>query len=216
MIDTYTIISSLLKGIFSVPYLMPILVISVILLALKPIIKGKIGEVSVAALLATLPKDDYITLNNIMIESQDSTTQIDHVVVSQYGVFVIETKNYSGWIFGKEADQYWTQTLGKRKSRFYNPKRQNYGHIKALQALLPTLSKEAFVSIITFSNNCELKSKLSGVVYNSNLLREIKQHQVTLIPKYQVESIADSISSANINDQHLRKQHVRSIKERHK
>lgn len=56
---------------------------------------------------------------------------IDHVVISKYGVFVIETKNYRGWIIGNEKSEYWTQVIYKRKERLYNPIKQNYGHIKA-------------------------------------------------------------------------------------
>ncbi|MEM1486011.1 nuclease-related domain-containing protein [Oscillospiraceae bacterium PP1C4] len=216
MIDSYTIISSMLKGFLSIPYLIPLLLLSFVLLALKPLIKGKVGEVSVAALLSTLPDEDYITLHDIMINSPNGTSQIDHIVISTHGVFVIETKNYGGWIFGKETDQYWTQTLGKEKHRFYNPIRQNYGHIMALEALLEPLGRIPFISIVTFSGGCELKTKPSGVVYYGRLLSEIKQHKNNVFSKSQINRIAGTISKANITEKDAQKQHVRNIRSRHK
>ena len=76
--------------------------------------------------------------------------QIDHVVVSIYGIFVIETKNYSGWIFGDENSQYWAQVIYKTKNRFYNPILQNRGHIKALQGLLQDYSHIRYIPIVVF------------------------------------------------------------------
>ena len=76
-----------------------------------PFIKGKLGEKSVATILSFLPKDEYVVLNDIMLKNGNSTTQIDHIVVSIYGIFVIETKNYKVWIFGNAHKDYWTQNI---------------------------------------------------------------------------------------------------------
>lgn len=76
----------------------------------------------------------YNALHNLYIPKQDgSTSQIDHVILSDQGLFVIETKNYSGWIFGDETSKYWTQVIYKRKEKFLNPILQNKGHIKVLR-----------------------------------------------------------------------------------
>ena len=75
---------------------------------------GKRGERRVARKLDWLSKE-YITLNDLLLPTRYGTTQIDHVVVSPYGIFVIETKNYKGWIFGHENSEEWKQSLlGKR------------------------------------------------------------------------------------------------------
>lgn len=216
MLNYSMIISSMLKGFFSVPYLIPLLIISAIFIVLKPLIKGKVGELSVAALLATLPDEEYITLHDIMLKTPKGTAQIDHIVISVYGIFAIETKNYSGWIFGKETDQYWTQTLGKEKHRFYNPIRQNYGHIKALELLLDPLGRLLFISIVAFPGNCELKTKPSGVVYYGNLISEIKQYKECVLTKSQITRIAATISNANITKKDIRKQHVSNIRAKYK
>lgn len=68
-----------------------------------------------------------------MLKVGDKTTQIDHVVIPNYGIFVIETKNYKGWIIGNEFDDYWKQIIYKRKEKLHNPIKQNYGHIMVLK-----------------------------------------------------------------------------------
>jgi len=86
----------------------------IIISLLKPFlpkIKGFFGEKSVAFQLSRLDPSKYKVINNIILQSGEKTTQIDHVVVSNYGIFVIETKNYNGWILGDEYADYWTQVI---------------------------------------------------------------------------------------------------------
>ena len=73
--------------------------------------KGKRGEKQVAVLLSLLPQKDYKVINDLLIQSGGHSAQIDHVVVSAYGIFVIETKYYKGWIYGGENSEYWTQNI---------------------------------------------------------------------------------------------------------
>lgn len=91
---------------------------------LQPKIKGYIGEKSVAAILSFLPSDKYKIINDALIKSNDRTIQIDHLVISVYGIFVIETKNYKGWITGSDDSEYWTKNVFGNKYKFYNPIRQ--------------------------------------------------------------------------------------------
>ncbi len=77
--------------------------------------------------------------------------------MSTHGIFVIETKNYKGWIYGKEKDRQWTQVIYKRKERFQNPIHQNYGPIKALETLLEDSFDGDFYSFICFSYRATLK-----------------------------------------------------------
>ena len=120
------------------------------------------GEFWVKQELKKLPKDKYIILNDIMIKSSKGTHQIDHIIISKYGIFVVEMKNYYGLITGEEHQNKWTQHLGKNKYYFNNPIHQNYGHIKALQELL-NLSEDKFISIICISNQASLKIKSKNV-----------------------------------------------------
>ena len=96
-------------------------------MSLRSFLKGALGELmGSAAGSPLLNKQVYRALKNVTIATSNGTTQIDHVIVSKYGVFVIETKNFQGWIFGAENQAQWTQSLpGGRKFRFQNPLHQN-------------------------------------------------------------------------------------------
>ncbi len=97
---------------------------------LKPKVKGFEGEKMIQLHLASLDKRRFVSLHDILLMTdRGTTTQIDHIIISTYAIFVIETKNYTGWISGYEKSKEWTQTIYKVKNRFMNPIRQNYGHI---------------------------------------------------------------------------------------
>lgn len=102
---------------------------------------------------------EYRLFNNLILKTPDGTTQIDHVLISPYGIFVIETKNLSGWIFGDPHQKKWTQSFKRGRWQFYentfqfqNPIHQNYKHVKAVQNFLKVDSKSIF-SIVVFAGN---------------------------------------------------------------
>lgn len=98
--------------------------------------------------------------HDLMIESGNGkTTQIDIVVATDVGLIVIEVKDYTGWIFGRGNQDYWTQVsgYGRYKNRFYNPFKQNEGHIKALRGLSPQMKNLPMYSLVVFAGSCELK-----------------------------------------------------------
>ena len=135
-----------------------ILLILVIFIRLKmPEWKGRFSESLVSNKMEKLP-DEYCIFNDLLFESNGRSTQIDHVVVSPYGVFVIETKGYKGWIMGGENSEYWTQVIYKGKHQFYNPIKQNDGHVRFLRYLLNDAPFQIkFISIVVFNNNASLK-----------------------------------------------------------
>ena len=102
-------------------------------------------------------------LFNVYIPKENGeTTEIDVLMICSKGIFVFESKNYSGWIFGDEAQRYWTQVLPKgrgkgksNKEKFFNPIMQNRGHIKHLKSLIG--EDIPMRSIIAFSERCTLK-----------------------------------------------------------
>lgn len=94
--------------------------------------KGELGERRVAKLLRKLPEDEYIVLNDLLFRNDQYTTQIDHIVISIYGIFIIETKNYKGWIYGDTLKEKWTQNIWGHKYNFYNPLFQNNKHVNFL------------------------------------------------------------------------------------
>lgn len=159
-----------LSAVISVVFLniWPFLIIIVIITFFKsPWIKGKIGEAIVnTSNKLLLDKDDYIPVKDVTLQLSDgSTTQIDHILVSRYGVFVIETKNMKGWIFGGEHQKQWTQQIFKEKNRFQNPLHQNYRHLKALEETLG-LSTSSFTSIVAFVGETEFKTPMPENVFN--------------------------------------------------
>ena len=121
---------------------------------------GKYGETLTARKLKVsnfLGNKGKILRNLYLPTEEGGTSEIDLIYITQKGILVIESKNYSGWIFGRQYDQYWTQSLPNHsKNRFYNPIRQNYNHIKWLQQYLE-LDIPLF-SFIVFSERCTLKN----------------------------------------------------------
>ena len=100
--------------------------------------------------------ENYHLINNITIPTSDGgTTQIDHVLVSEYGIFVIETKDYSGWIFGSKTNRKWTQSFPNSKFKFQNPLHQNNKHVSELCKQFDFLPKDTFKSIVVFTDRCE-------------------------------------------------------------
>jgi hypothetical protein len=108
---------------------------------------------------------DYHLLNHVTLRLEDGTTQIDHVLVSRFGIFVIETKDYKGWIFAGPRDRYWTQVLYRAKFRFQNPLRQNHRHVRAIQELLDFLPPEVVRPVVVFTGDAEFKTNIPDGVF---------------------------------------------------
>lgn len=196
-----------------------IIVIAVISLILSvPSVKGKIGESKVSFLLNRLDKEKYFVLNDLLLPTeQGKTSQIDHVVVSPYGIFVVETKNYQGWIFGDEKNKYWTQQIYKNKQRFYNPIWQNYGHIKAIESVLSNDDLPIY-SIVVFSTKARLKkinikSNNVHVVYTVELLKTIKKYQKNILSLNEAKTIANDLKAYLSKDRASARKHVKQIRE---
>lgn len=192
---------------------------------------GKIGEDKIAKDLGVLDLFGYrgCCLQNLYIPMSDgNTSEIDVLYLTQKGLFVIESKNYSGFIFGSENQQQWTSTLyagktwyGKKqvnKYKFYNPIWQNNSHIKALQEYLGYVHAYSY---IVFGDNCELKD----VSYNasnvcvcnkSNLKRSIKRmwNQMDVVYDFNVleELYARLLPLTNVSDE-MKQRHIYKINE---
>lgn len=188
-------------------------IIALIVPIFLPKIKGIFGETVVAKLLSDLPEDKYIILNNIMLKTEKGTTQIDHIVVSIYGIFVVETKNYKGIITGTEFGDKWTKNMYGKKYNFFNPLKQNYGHVKSLESVLG-ISESCFIPIVVFSINSEIKVNVSKpVIYTSQLKKTILGYNDIKFTNLQVKQMAGKIISANLDSKENRKEHVGTIKD---
>ena len=180
-----------------------------------PMVKGWIGELIVKLRLKRLDKKSYKIVNDVTIKLENGkTAQIDHIVVSQYGVFVIETKNYKGWIIGNEDDYYWKQVIFKRKEKLYNPLKQNEIHIKRLEELLSQIPEIPFVSIVVFTGRADLKVKTSKhLIYSWELPKVIKDYKERLMDESKTKEVHKSILDRNIIRREVKKEHVKKIKE---
>ena len=178
---------------------------------LQPKIKGYIGEKSVAAILSFLPSDKYKIINDVLVKFNDRTIQIDHIVISVYGIFVIEIKNYKGWITGSDNSEYWTKNMFGNKYKFYNPVRQNKAHISALSRQLG-LSFNKFIPIIVFSNRADLKiNTVHNVIYTTQINRVIKAYSDIKFSEDDIQKLCNKISLLNIVSPKVRKQHVLEV-----
>lgn len=125
---------------------------------------GLVGERAVrTGLRKRLGEQEYCALHDVTLQIQDKTTQIDHLVFSQYGVFVVETKNMKGWIYGGPRQRTWTQKIYRRNHKFQNPLFQNYGHVKAVSEVLG-LDEDHIHSVVVFVGASTFKTEMPNNV----------------------------------------------------
>lgn len=176
-------------------------------------IKGDIGEKRTRKVLLSLK--DYKVLDDVLLESKNGTTQIDHICIGPKGVFVIEDKNYSGWIFGDENSKYWTQTIYKEKNKFFNPIRQNYGHIKATEEVIKSIGNIMPQSIIVFSDRCEFKkvNTTTPVLHREDLKSFLTIYNSEYkFDEEMIKRIYYKLLKANILDEEKRREHLERVK----
>ena len=127
-------------------------------------IKGTIGEDEIFNLLSEKIKGKKLLFRNIYLpKNNGETTEIDILLVSPKGIFVFESKNYSGYILGDIDSYNWVQSFGKGKNnKFYNPILQNKNHIKALENLLNLKNNKLYYSFIVFGKNSTLHQSIKG------------------------------------------------------
>lgn len=185
-------------------------------------LSGRIGESATVVDLAfaKLLGKKGVTLRNLYIPKDDgTTTEIDVIFVTAKGIFVIESKNYSGWIFGSEKDAQWTAMLPNReKHRFYNPVWQNRGHIKWLTQYLQ--QEIPMISVIAFSRRCELKkisvdSPLTYVINRDNLftiLHGLWKNLPDVLDKAGVEALCEKLRLLTRVDAAKKAAHVEQVR----
>lgn len=179
---------------------------------LSPEEKGEAGESIVADILCSLP-EHYQVINNVLIQNQERTSQIDHIVVSPFGIFVIETKNYSGIISGAEGSENWKESFKTTGSHYFrNPIKQNWGHIYALSEYL-NYDKRLFKSIIVFSDSADLHVNATvPVIYISQLKETILSYQQELLLLEEIDPIAKRLKEASYVDADTEDKHTQSVR----
>lgn len=179
------------------------------------LIKGWIGEKGTQlGMWFGLEAEVYRRVHNLILPARGGTTQIDHVLVSVFGIFVIETKNMNGWIFGSERSPQWTQSIYGKKYPFQNPLHQNFRHTKALEEFL-NLPESCFHPIVFFIGECELKTDLPSNVLTRGLANYIKSHGAQIFSPNEVGEIFSRLTSAKLSPVSSHSIHVSSLRERH-
>jgi len=189
--------------------------------------KGELGEYKINIQLDQFPRN-YKHLSDLMIENVKSSTgysQIDHIIITPYGLFVIETKNYQGMIYGGKDRKTW---LVNGKFKMMSPLVQNYGHIHAVKKIIDSIYHDYFISMVSFTKRCTFKideelRKISSnelVVYDIELTEFINrkiaihklQNKEPFLSDLEIDSLYQKLTEANISDPTIRKQHVENIK----
>jgi restriction system protein len=179
--------------------------------------KGAMGERRVKHALLGLTKQGYHLINDVTLPTARGTTQVDHVLLSPFGVFVIETKNMSGWIFGSASQPKWTQLIGRRKYQFQNPLRQNYAHVKAIEKLLD-VPVTTIHSLVAFTGEAKAKTAMPDNVFFSSaaLLARIKSNSAELFSADEVTSQVGILKQCSLPDTRAtRSAHIKQLKRRH-
>jgi hypothetical protein len=177
-------------------------------------IKGWLGEkVTQAGMWMALDDKEYRRFHDIILETSNGTTQIDHVILSKYGLFVIETKNYQGWIFGSAAQKEWTQSIYGKKNKFQNPIHQNYRHTNALAEHLK-IDHNYVRPIIWFIGNVTFKTSMPSNVLANGLIPYIKEFRQIVFTDEEIERLESLLISFKTDNTVSSKGHVGQLRER--
>jgi hypothetical protein len=160
---------------------------------------------------------NYHLMNHVTLQLKDGTTQVDHILVSRFGVFVIETKDYKGWIFADASQANWTQVLFRLKFKFQNPIFQNSRHVRAVQDLLDFLPPGAVKSVVVFTGEAEFKTQVPQGVFNIYELTDyLREQTVEVMSLNRVQFCVGRLETARLAiSGKTDVAHVRSLERRH-
>jgi len=205
-----------------------------------PSTKGMIGEYFVKKQLEKLAKKyQGLSFHNIMLGTEDQSTQLDNLLVTAKAIYVIEVKNYAGRVYGGQYQDQWYQTIrydNKRKSSggrtytkthiaknsFFNPIKQNFIHINAIKQSIQSVQSLPLLNVVVFMNrgnitNVEMKDDTSYVINRRHLSRLVKQKENELnTQSIDLASIQDEFTKKNTFSKANLKKHIRKIKEKYK
>lgn len=177
--------------------------------------RGWVGEKKTAFYLwLSLPNKSYYRFNNIILPSKSGTTQIDHLIISIYGIFIVETKNKKGWIFGSERQPNWTQTFYKRKYSFQNPLRQTFRQKKILSEFL-NLNESYVQTVVYFVGDCKLKTHLPNNVITSGIGGYVKRFRNQILSTEDVNRVIKRIEKHLSDSSITNRDHIKSLRKRH-
>ena len=196
----------------------PIVLPIIILVRRRSMSAGEEGEYYAARQLRRLNDKEYFVINDLLFRKRNGfTSQIDHVVVSPYGVFVIETKNIYGYIHGKDQSKLWrSYWRDGRDMAFDNPVLQNEAHIMALEERLGVGRQIPYYSIIAFTPTADLQVRVTkaNVIYWTQLRKLIRAYKEPVMSIEEAQSLYNEIVLLNITDPEVRSSHAQSAQAR--
>lgn len=179
------------------------------------IFKGWFGEIKTTFWMwVSLDSQIYNRFHDTIIPSSNGTTQIDHILISRYGIFIVETKNKAGWIFGGEDQANWTQVVYGKKYSFQNPLRQTYRQKKILAQFIE-VDESHIYPVIYFAGDSKFKTQLPPNVLNSGIGSYIKGFRDLVLSQDEVYRIIAKIGQHTNESQISNSDHVRSLHQRH-
>jgi hypothetical protein len=161
-------------------------------------LKGAKGEAQGASGMFFKLPSRYKVINDLLLPTATGTTQIDHVVLSNFGIFVIESKHVAGVIYGAPNAQQWTVCRGPAKFPLFNPLLQNAGHIRALVAITG-LPESVFHSLVFFwSDDCRFGTPMPDNVRQMGLCAYIRSKRGYLLPDSDLEVASEMIAATRL------------------
>jgi hypothetical protein len=204
-----------------------------------PSTKGMIGEYFVKKQLEKLAKKyQGLSFHNLMLGTEDQSTQLDNLLITSKAVYVIEVKNYAGRVYGGQYQDQWYQTIrydNKRRGRggrtytkthiaknaFFNPIKQNLIHVNAIKQSIQSVQPLPLLNVVVFMNrgnitNVEMKDDTSYVINRKHLSRLVKQKEKELKAQtIDLAIIQDEFTKKNTFSKENLKKHIRKIKEKY-
>lgn len=180
--------------------------------------KGDHGEYLLFKNLRKFEKDGAKYIFGAYLPAKNGEdTEVDIVMIYKTGIYVIECKNYSGWIYGNEKDKMWTETFPKTKNKFYNPILQNKGHLMALNNIIDM--EEKCFSIIAFSDECTLKNVTvsdtkTKVIQYKNIRNTVKQNKMEILTETQINEIYEKLYTYTQVSDEVKKKHILDVKKK--
>jgi hypothetical protein len=179
----------------------------------SPTVIGYVGELKLRFVTNLLLDGKvYHPFHNIVLPTPDGTTQVDHILISRHGIFVIETKNMKGWIFGDQRQRQWTQVRFRRRHKFMNPLHQNFKHIQAAREAIDA-SPQAFQSVVVFVGPGRFKTEMpSNVIRLREFRRYIKSCTLRLLDEDEVQRAVCQLKQRRLSSPLSRWTHLRSLR----
>ncbi len=193
-------------------YLIPLLILVAIFKSSW--FKGMLGEFVVnISTKWLLDKNEYHLIKNVMLPTEEGTTQIDHIIISIYGIFVVETKNMKGWIFGDASQRFWTQKIYNHSNKFQNPLHQNYKHVKTLEQLLELKDNQVY-SLVVFVGDSTFKTEMpENVTSGFGYVRYIKSKKRPVFSQQEVAEIITKIEQGKLSQSfETYRAHIKHVK----